>query len=279
MAASLLSKVSNTIRAEGWRGLERKGLEKIRHKVELWTFRPYRVKKKICGEVVDLLIGDPCAKAWYDQEHDWPELVWLKENMVDCHDIVVDCGAHQGLTTVLFSRWASDGNVFGYEAHPRNARIAQNNLVLNGAHNAVVKHRAVGASIGTVRISDHSNAALLGDIQAQGIDVPLVTLDSEFDSVTPTFIKIDVEGQELNVLRGAKRLLKSRPKLDIEIHCCIHNDATAEVAEILDVICVRDYNAFVQFEVDGPIEPYDLGTQAKDVISSHDIVHLFCLPR
>src|SRR2546421_9674382 len=228
----IFSRISETYKTEGISGIRRRGWEKIRYNVQQWTFRPYRIKKEICGETIDLLIADPCAKSWYDRAHEWPELVWLKEHALQTDDIVVDCGAHHGLTTVLFSKWAYTGKVFGYEAHPRNAEVARKNIANNRSHNAHIRHSAVGHSVGTVQISNHSNSAFLDDKDANGIHVPMVTLDSEFLSLAPTFIKIDVEGQELNVLMGASSILQSRPKLDIEIHCSLLADPPNEIRDI-----------------------------------------------
>jgi FkbM family methyltransferase len=274
--ARSFTRVVDVYEKEGIRGVSTKGLRKIQYNLKKWTFRPYVMKKSICGETVSLLIGDRCAQDWYDRPHDWPELVWIKNNILRPEDVVVDCGAHQGLTTILFSKWATLGTVFGYEAHPRNAEIAIKNLAQNNVRNAKIRQCAVGGSIGLVQVSDHSNSAVLSHSNGAGIQVPIVDLDSEFSLLSPTFIKIDVEGQELNVLKGASRILKSRPKLDIEIHCSMHEDPLKELRDILRCISIDDYQAFIQLAVDGPIEKYDPGLHTDEYISQHEVVHLFC---
>jgi FkbM family methyltransferase len=276
----LFTRILEVFKIEGMQGVLHRVLRRMLYNLQKWTFSPYVIRKSICGETVDLLIADLCAESWYDRAHEWPELVWLKKNVLKSDDIVVDCGAHHGLTTILFSRWASAGKVFGYEAHPRNAEIGQKNLAKNEMRNAIIKHSAVGLSVGTAQISDHSNSALLADKDANGITVPMVTLDSEFSSrAYPTFIKIDVEGQELNVLKGATRILKFRPKLDIEIHCSLHADPLNEIRDLFSCISIKDYEAFIQLEVDGPIEKYDPRLHTDVNISQHEVVHLFCLPQ
>lgn len=274
----LLDRTIDILRNEGLQGAWRRSLNKVIYNYHKLTFRPYWIKKLICGEEVNLLIGDLCARDWYDRPHEWPELMWLKEFMIKADDIVVDCGAHQGLTTILFSRWAAEGQVFGYEAHPLNAKIANTNLSDNHIKNGKIRHCAVGHYIGKAVISDHSNSALINGKEKVGIDVPIVTLDSEFASGSPTFIKIDVEGQELNVLKGASQILKTKPKLDIEIHCCLFTDPVNEIQNIFDIISIKDYEAFIQFEVDGPIHDFNLTRHTSKYLSQFEVVHLFCLP-
>lgn len=275
----LYSRAIEIVKTEGVHGLWCRGWEKLRYNARRSTFRPYVIKKFICGEAIDFLIADLCAQGWYDRVHEWPELMWLKAHVVDANDIVVDCGAHHGLTTILFARWASAGKVFGYEAHPRNAAIAKKNVSLNHLINAEIRQFAVGKSVGIAQITDHSNSSMLTDQDSDGVDVPMVTLDSEFRTKAPTFLKIDVEGQELNVLKGATSILQNRPKLDIEIHCTMHKDPIAEVGEILDIISVKKYQAFIQLEVDGPINRFDSGEHTIKNICQSEVVHLFCLPQ
>jgi FkbM family methyltransferase len=279
MTKQIISKVVSYYRSDGVTGVGRQVFRRIVHAIRLKTFRPYVIKKTMYGDTVSLLIADLCSQSWYDRDHDWPELRWLKENLVSEEDIIVDCGAHHGLTTILFSLWAHRGAVYGYEAHPRNAEIATHNLSLNGITSARVLQRAVGARSGMINISNHSNAAITDGNSAHCIAVPLVTLDAELASLAPTLLKIDVEGEEVNVLRGASEILKRSPKLDIEIHCGLHADAVHEVETLFNLIQPDKYAMHIQLDVDGPIVPFDSRFHTYQYIARFPVVHLFCLPR
>jgi FkbM family methyltransferase len=273
----LYRRAVETSRMEGISGLARLTWDRLRHETQELTFRPYTIKKEICGESFDFLIADTCAKAWYDRTHEWPELRWVKQNALTADDFVVDCGAHHGLTTLLFSRVVRNGRVIAFEAHPRNAEITRRNIVLNGCGNCDVMSAALGDRVGDVRISDHSNAALLKDSALKGMSIPMTTLDAQFQTHLPTFMKIDVEGYELAVLRGARRILQARPKLDIELHCSIHEDPERELTNIFDLIGVNGRRAFIQLEVDGPIVPFQSAVHTPSFVSRFEVAHLFCL--
>ena len=93
----------------------------------------------------------------------------------------------------------------------------------------VLVHAAVGDTDGNITIYDvpgrSDNAAIgekaatqnLGAMEKRALTVPIVSLDTYLDGAAPelrmkiAFIKIDVQGSELLVLRGMRRLLKTPP--------------------------------------------------------------------
>ena len=71
---------------------------------------------------------------------------------------------------------------------------------------------AVGASIGTIKFSidcDTTNQIVDDKYNGTWIEVPVVSLDQILKDSKPTLIKIDVEGYESEVVKGAKKILKS----------------------------------------------------------------------
>src|ERR1051326_9035898 len=81
------------------------------------VFRPYEIRRTIAGETIPFLIGDLFGEGWYGPHHDpWPELEWIKMHGIRDGDVVVDCGANHGLTTILFKRWCGEtGRVHAFE--------------------------------------------------------------------------------------------------------------------------------------------------------------------
>lgn len=136
--------------------------------------------------------------------------------------IVLDVGANIGVHSVFFSREVGPkGKVFSFEAQRIVFNMLAGNIALNSIENVYCAHNAVSDSIGTIDIPqfDYNAPFSLGSVEFGGQQkefigqepqtdpenqekVATVTLDSlNFDQVD--FIKIDVEGMELNVLRGA----------------------------------------------------------------------------
>jgi FkbM family methyltransferase len=142
-------------------------------------------------------------------------------------DVVLDLGANIGAYSVLFARWTGDaGHVFAFEPAPESRRTLIDVLQTNGvSHRVSVLAAAVGSSCGRAPFlangSDGANRITNGD-RAGSVDVETTTIDAfcERMRIVPGFMKVDVEGAELAVLRGARRTIASAKnlKLYVEMH-------------------------------------------------------------
>jgi FkbM family methyltransferase len=136
-------------------------------------------------------------------------------------ECAVDVGAHVGNHTVYFA------NVLGlrtiaYEPNPASYDLLKANVRSNGLSEICrTRLAAVGAAGGrvhTVAPSDRNTGMATVEADPSG-DVPMVTLDDEvLTEPRIDLIKIDVEGWELDVLRGCEQVLRARrPLLYVEI--------------------------------------------------------------
>jgi FkbM family methyltransferase len=143
-------------------------------------------------------------------------------------DTVIDVGANLGAYTVLFARWVGPGGrVIAFEPAPDSRAGLERQLSLNDPPaQVIVRSEAVAASSGTRSFHAdgmHGDNRLLPDADRGGIQVPATSLD-EFcarEGIEPDLIKIDVEGAELDVLRGARRTIARRGPalaLFVELH-------------------------------------------------------------
>jgi FkbM family methyltransferase len=140
----------------------------------------------------------------------------------------VDVGANQGFFTILASRVAGEsGHVLAFEPAPSELGKLLSNLSLNRCRNVVAKQVALGAQAGTADFflygghqgswSGLRKGAEDVKVQARMIQVPVDTLDS-YGLTRLDMMKIDVEGGELNVLRGAAETIKRcRPHVLCEV--------------------------------------------------------------
>jgi FkbM family methyltransferase len=132
-------------------------------------------------------------------------------------DWFADVGANIGGYTVLAGAVVG-ANVVAFEPGYEARQWLKRNIELNQIHERVdVRSEAAGARLGNVGFSvdfDTTNAVLVstGRSKISHVDVPLTTLDITCVDRCPTIIKIDVEGYETEVLRGAQNLL-ANPKL------------------------------------------------------------------
>jgi FkbM family methyltransferase len=240
------------------------------------------LEREFAGVPMRLWIENLFGHGWYGHHHDgWRELDWLRDSGVRKGDIVVDCGANQGMTTVFFAKLVGpSGFVIAVEPIPSNLKSIRRNLELNEILNAEVFASAAGGSVSEMSITDMSNATLRDSVMPRGrkVLVPVTPLDRIVGDRRVDFLKIDVEGFELEVLRGARTLLKGGPNLDLEIHVPYFDDKMTEVTEILAELPLAEYRMFVQKVVDGPIEETSLrGTDlVREIAGCSDVVHLFC---
>jgi len=132
--------------------------------------------------------------------------------------VFLDIGANVGNHAVFVAKYCRQSAILAVEPNPQAVRVLTTNLLLNRCE---VQHFGVGLSDapGTARAAipvDNLGAARL--ISEAGGEISLVTGDSLFAHRRIDFVKMDVEGLELHVLRGmARTIAASRPKMFIEV--------------------------------------------------------------
>jgi FkbM family methyltransferase len=136
-------------------------------------------------------------------------------------DALWDIGAHKGFVTLAGSRMVGPlGVVVAIEPALDNLRFLERHLEWNDIRNARVVAVAVSDQVRTSTIggSRSSVAFRLGE-GPQEVPVRTVELLAvELDLGRPTVMKIDVEGEEAAVLRGAKRLLGTDQAILVSTH-------------------------------------------------------------
>lgn len=151
-----------------------------------------------------------------------PAQTRLFASLVGPGDTVLDVGAHTGYYTLLAAALVGrHGRVWAFEPDPRNARYLRRHIRINGVRTARTEEVAVTDRTGAARFGGGSGSGT-GRIQVDGgIEVRTVTLDHVCGrhDIRPTLIKLDVEGAEVEALRGAERTLsRARPLVLLSTH-------------------------------------------------------------
>jgi FkbM family methyltransferase len=152
------------------------------------------------------------------------ELELLFRHSADVDYTLLDCGANYGYWSVLVSS-APFGSHKAIAIEPSSQNFAKlaNNAKINGNRFEPMKC-AIGVSRGTARLSGtkHEAFSIAGN-PASGEEVPVIALDNLIDdgkvSASGKFlIKLDVEGVEIEAIKGGTRLLQSDSVIMCEEH-------------------------------------------------------------
>lgn len=180
---------------------------------------------------------------------------WMQSTLVR-GNVFVDVGANVGYFTLLGARLVGpEGLVVAVEAHPDTVRILQRNVVLNGLYGYVTSHHRAAwsenvdlefhlrenfAGSSSVGVIGAAGLQRLGDTE-RSVTVPAVRLDDLLaDLPRPVdVIKMDVEGAEVQALKGLERTLRSNPHIVVMFEWArapieAVGDTPAALAELVD---------------------------------------------
>lgn len=199
--------------------------EEMLERVEFRTRRPFYpmadgwgLTHLDSGEPFYVNTRDHHITPWLIMAGHWePRTARAAERILKAGMTAIDVGANVGFYTI---RWGAlvgrTGRVIAFEPNPDSYAYCRENILLNGLHNSV--------EVRPVALSDHAGfATLYSDPGAQAqaslfnktgtisADVPVSTLDEQCSDIVANLIKIDVEGLEPNVLKGAQGILKRSP--------------------------------------------------------------------
>ena len=190
--------------------------------------------------------------------------------------VCIDAGANIGYYTVLMADLAGpDGQVVAFEPMPATRAYLQRNVAING-FDATTKiiAAALGSAPGEVTLymppGEPKNALICDtcpDPSWEKSTASLMRID-DLDLPRVDFIKIDVEGAEIEVWRGMQETVERNPNLQImmEVNCARYPDRAAEF-----IASIEAKYPLQQIEFSGAHRP----TSAEEVIGAPDDVMLF----
>jgi FkbM family methyltransferase len=166
----------------------------------------------------------------------------------------VDVGAHIGVFTLLAARGVGPaGHVWAVEPHPQSFRHLGRNVRKNGFDNVTAIRAAAsdrpGSATLMVLAGDRTQSSVvdLGQPLDARFEVVTARLDDLVGDARADVMKIDTEGNELSVLRGAPRLLSSLRAVIVE---CNGAALRAAGSSPRDLLAVLEDQGFVTYAVD-----------------------------
>lgn len=218
----------------------------------------------------------------------------LVKAYVKDNSIFVDVGAHYGFFTLLVANECKPEKIFSFEPVPVNYEILLKNIELNQLVNIEARQEAVSDEVGKklLEISEasdncgfygHTNAKTINQIQVDTVildDILAQFIDKDI------FIKIDVEGAELSVLRGMQKIIeKCLPKLRliVEYNPKLLRRAGFEPVELVKYLFSIGFQVYLIDEQNQIVKTIrsnrpDWNGQLSNIEKQNGYANLLCLP-
>jgi FkbM family methyltransferase len=161
-------------------------------------------------------------------------------------DICVDIGANIGCVSLQWRLTNPSGRILAVEPHPGTVEVLRRNCALNPGVGVTVVHAAAGSQNGEVELvidrNQNSMARTAGEhlryFEAYAAEERIMVKCVTLDSLVLTYalpridvLKIDVEGFEVECLKGAPKALGLTDRMIVEFH---GEDLRVECARILE---------------------------------------------
>ncbi|HZV88633.1 MAG TPA: FkbM family methyltransferase [Candidatus Binatus sp.] len=190
---------------------------------------------------------------------------------------VLDIGAHKGLYSLISAfKIGSSGRVYAFEPSPRERKRLNQHIRLNRCRNVCVFDFALGESEGDADLfvvqgtETGCNSLRRPDVAqpVRSVRVPVKVLDEvlrEQKILAIDFIKLDVEGAERDVLKGAEKLLERqlRPVIFAEVQDLRTEPWGYPAKEIIEHLLQRNYRWF-KIDADGWLQALDVSASKFD---------------
>lgn len=149
----------------------------------------------------------------------------IASKYINSDSTIVDIGANIGLHALSFSAMAKDGLVIACEPQPKTFRTFEKNIYQNDIKNVIPLNIAIARSAEIAEfyvMSDDAYSSLIDTGRkelSEKVKVLCTTVDGLLGNIKVDFVKIDVEGLELNVLQSMSGLIQRyHPVIFCEIY-------------------------------------------------------------
>lgn len=179
----------------------------------------------------------------------------LLASLVKPGETVVDLGANEGyLSLFLAMKVGPKGHVYAIEPNMNNVLALEANIKLNALTNITIIPKAVSDKAGHFQMyGDRAWGSLYrqSNITNSTYLVKVDTLDALYkdhmDNSRIALIKMDVEGSEIRVLRGAQKLISTlRPIVAFEVNLTLIAYEDISINEIFDFFLESKYSLFIE---------------------------------
>lgn len=191
-----------------------------------------------------------------------PETIeWIKS--FNPNDVFFDVGANVGVYSLFASSLYPEMTIWAFEPMKANYAALIQNIEMNGFHNIKAFRQAIGNRTGWVDLDRGDGAR--GESGAQVTDREGRTWIASIDDLRaahPDHVKIDIDGQELEVAKGMKRTLPDIKSILIEV-------STVSKGPVMDILTAAGFTTDNRFN---SMTPHSSDRRAAEGIDAENIV-------
>lgn len=214
------------------------------------TFKTFNRKGSYGNHDLEIAIRDPLGAGWYNR--DWSELseiAFLKKYKLKEGAKVFDLGAHQGVVAMMLAKEVgSSGKVLAIEANKFNFNTALENKKLNDIEQLIIENCAIAERNGHVEFNENLNGAIENNqTDTMTTKVASFSINHLIDNFfTPDIIFMDIEGFEVQALKGARQAFETKCDWFIEVHGPdLIEQYGGTVQEVINHFTTKDYRLYI----------------------------------
>ncbi|MFV8226678.1 FkbM family methyltransferase [Christiangramia aquimixticola] len=149
-------------------------------------------------------------------------------------DNIIDAGAFDGILSLVYAEKAKHGRIFSFEPDQYNIEKINGNFKLNiSVNNIQLRNKGLWSKTGKIKFFEDGSVASSSFYKAKNSIEKIIQVIALDDFVEENkiekidFIKMDVEGAELEILKGAKKMLSQlKPNLSIATYHLVEGELT-----------------------------------------------------
>jgi len=180
-------------------------------------------------------------------------------------DIVLDVGANIGYFTLIFAKLVGkNGKVFAFEPDPKNFDLLSKNIKINGYKNVTLVRKALSDKTAKTNLflsktNSVDHRTVDPKENRDSIEIEKITADDYFSDFKEqiNFIKMDIQGSEVEALSGLSSLLQKMNDIIIMIEFApmLLRRVSYGPVELLNYLKEYDFNLFEMDDIESKIIP------------------------
>lgn len=177
----------------------------------------------------------------------------MMRNFLNPQSVILDIGANIGWYSLNLSKYVPSGKIIAFEPVPRTFWLLKKNIELNGVRNVQLRNTGLSDKKGEFefyynpKLTGATSLRNLGTGRGRKVKCKVERLDDIAPILPPRidFIKCDVEGAELFVIRGALNILKkTKPVLFLEMLRKWSAKFEYHPNDIIELLGTLDYSCY-----------------------------------